>query len=337
MKYYTFFFLFLFLLPTIAAGCESNGELLPPPIVTPPAEPDKGDAAAELVFQSGFEPDCRIVSAPNSDNDIIGIDHTLSEKNDFVKDLDEALNGGKFQIQYTGGDESKRFARIIPEPNNPSNHVLHFWLGDSWLASENEVKARIQANIYSIPKPYKEFYQRVRLFLHKDFKALRQYPQPINWLTIAEFWNNEWWVESELYGFRITLGIGKPTAAESDLNFILDAQDAGQIKVWEAKNTAVKVPIDQWFTLEYYFREGNKDTGRFTVTITPDGGKKQTVFDVTNYTHNSHDLAPNGLSGYNPMKLYTSREVVEFMKNQGKALQIYWDDFELWVNKKMEL
>ena len=304
---------------------------------------DKKDAPEELVFQSGFEPDSHVIPfkrdkgnlTPGFDcDDIVGADHNFTEKNDFVKDLDQAPNGGQFLLEYTGGDESKRFARIIPEPGNPDNHVLYFWLGDSWLASENQVKARIQANIYNIANPYKEFYQRVRVFLHEDFNALRQYPYPINWLTISEFWNNEWWVKGEQNGFRITLGIGKPTAAESDLNFILEGEDAGQIKVWEAKNPAVKVPVGQWFTLEYYFREGNKVTGRFTVAITPDGGKKQTVFDVTDYTHNSYDLAPNGLSGYNPMKLYTSREVVGFMKDQGKALQIYWDDFELWINKK---
>ena len=306
---------------------------------------DKEDAPEELVFQSGFEPDSRVIPfkrdkgnlTPGFDcDDIIGTDNTFTEKNDFVKDLDEAPNGGRFLLEYTGGDESKRFARIIPEPGNPNNHVLYFWLGDSWLASENQVKARIQADIYSIPKPYKEFYQRVRVFLHKDFNALRKYPQSIPWLTIAEFWNNEWWVAGEQNGFRITVGIGKPTAAESDLYFILEAEDAGQKKVWEADKASAKVPIGQWFTLEYYFREGNKVTGRFTMVITPDGGERQVLFDVNDYTHNSYDLAPNGLSGYNPMKLYTSREVVGFMKNQGKALQIYWDDFELWINKKMK-
>ena len=305
---------------------------------------DKKDKREELVFQSGFEPDTHVVqftgdkgnlTAGFSQDDIVGVDHTFTGKNDFIKDLDEAPNGGQFLLEYTGGDETKRFARIIPEPDNPDNHVLCFWLGDSWLASENQVKARVQANIYSIPNPYKEFYQRVRVFLHEDFNALRQFPQAISWLTIAEFWNNEWWVKGEQNGFRITLGIGKPTAVASDLYFILDAEDAGQVKVWEADNTVVKVPVGQWFTIEYYFREGNRVTGRFTMAITPDGGERQVVFDVNNYTHNSYDLAPGGLSGYNPMKLYTSSEVVGFMKNQGKALQIYWDDFELWINRNM--
>ena len=63
------------------------------------------------------------------------------------------------------------------------------------------------------------------------------------------------------------------------------------------------------------------------MTIQPDGEKEQMVFDVTNFTYNTSDPAPNGFSGYNPMKLYTSKEVVAFMKAQGKTLQIYWDDW----------
>ena len=70
------------------------------------------------------------------------------------------------------------------------------------------------------------------------------------------------------------------------------------------------------------------------MAITPDGGEKKLVFDIHNFTHNSKNPAPKGLTGYNPLKLYTSKELVTFVKNQGKTLQIYWDDFKLWTNKQ---
>lgn len=297
-----------------------------------------------LVFQNGFEGTSHMVYNSNSKpgmitphyiiDDVEGVDNTLHYKNDWVKDLDDSPDGGHFMIEYTGGDSSKRYAKIIPEPGNPSNHVLQFWLNDSWEASEHQVKARIQSDIYGIKKGYKEFYQTERVFLTSDFNVLKKYPSKINWLTISEFWNNEWWVETEKYGFRVTLGIGKPSAAESDLNFILNAEDAGQKEVWRGNNTDVKVPIGKWFTMEYYFKEGGKDDGRFYMAITPDAESKQVVFDITNYTHCTFDPTPNGLTGYSPMKLYTSKEVVEFVKSQGKTLQIYWDDFKLWKNKR---
>jgi hypothetical protein len=46
------------------------------------------------------------------------------------------------------------------------------------------------------------------------------------------------------------------------------------------------------------------------------------------------DPAPDGVSDFNPMKLYTSRRLLEHMKSRGKTLQIYWDDFELWKNRR---
>ncbi|OAQ42000.1 hypothetical protein A5893_02450 [Pedobacter psychrophilus] len=295
----------------------------------------------ELIFQTGFEGTSKLVprtrNKPGSDShsydtdDIIGVDNTLAGHNDWVKDFDENPKAGEFMIEYTGGDSTKRYVKIIPEPNNPKNHVLQFWLNDWWLATENQKKARIQADVYGIKSGFREFHQSVRVFLNDDFKALEKYPDPITWLTISEFWNNEWWVATEKYGFRVTLGIGKPTAAESKLHFILNAEDAGQKEVWNDNNhSKVAVPIGKWFIMDYYFKEGDDKTGRFYMTITPDGEKKQVIFDVTGFTHNTYDPAPNGVTGYSPLKLYTSKELVQFIKDQNKTLQIYWDDFKLW-------
>ncbi len=297
----------------------------------------------QLVFQTGFEGTSRIVPFDESKTNAItpdfvnqtftGKDHTLTEKSDWDKDITENPDAGLFIIEYTGGDESKRYARIIPEPGNEKNHVLHFWLNDYWLASENQEKARVQVSLYEIPQGYKEFYQSVRVFLPEDWNALRTFPERIPWLTIAEFWNNEWWVKGEKYGFRITLGIGKPGGEESDLNFILAADDSGKRDVWVGDNTELKVPVGKWFTMDYYLKEGDRNTGRFYMTITPENEPTQIVFDITDYTHNTKDPAPDGFTGYNPMKLYTSKEIVSFLKSQGKTLQIYWDDLRVWKDK----
>lgn len=294
-----------------------------------------------LLFQTGFEGTSNIVprtrNKPGEEShnyetdDIVGVDNTFSSHNDWVKDLDQNPMAGEFLVEYTGGDSSKRYVKIIPEPGNSKNHVLQFWLNDWWLATENQKKARIQADVYGIKSGFKEFRQSVRVFLNDDFKALEKYPNPITWLTISEFWNNEWWVATEKYGFRVTLGIGKPTAAESKLHFILNAEDAGQKEIWNDNNhSQVEVPIGKWFTMDYYFKEGDDKTGKFFMTITPDGGKKQVIFNVTGFTHNTSDPAPNGVTGYSPLKLYTSKELVQFIKDQDKTLQIFWDDFKLW-------
>ncbi|MEO7766226.1 MAG: hypothetical protein ABIS01_02325 [Ferruginibacter sp.] len=292
------------------------------------------DNGEELVFQSGFEGDCHVIPFGAQIDKIVGKDENFSRKNDWISDLDSSTRYKNIYLNYTGGDSSKRFAKIIPEPGNPSNNVLWYWLNGSWVADGNAIKSRVQLEFYNIKNPYKEFYQSVRVFLTEDFNALKTYPARIPWCTLSEFWNNEWWVKGEPYGFRVTLGIGKPSAASSDLNFILNGEDPGQKEVWNGDNTNIKVPIAKWFTMEYYFKEGNKETGRFWMAITPEGGTKQVVFDIHNFTHNTKDPSPGGLSGYNPMKLYTSKDYVAYVKSKGKTLQVYWDDFKLWTNKK---
>ena len=292
----------------------------------------------ELIFQSGFENDSRVVVV-RDDADITGRDQSLPGKSDWVNDLDNNPEIGNFNLQYQGGDSTMRFAKIIQEPGNDRNHVLQFWLHHPNV--DDASKGRIQANLYN-NKGFKEIYQSVRMFLHSDFQAVRNYPKEIHWLTIAEFWNNITWSQTVPNRFRITLGLGKPVTTESDLYFIIDAQDCelfenGSQKyttVWAGINQNIKVPIGKWFTMDYYYREGDQSHGRFYLSITPEGDSRKVIFDLTNITHNTKDPAPDGLSDFNPLKLYTSKELIEYMKSQGKTLQIYWDDFKLWKDKQ---
>lgn len=297
-------------------------------------------AGGELIFQSGFEANSKVVPR-RADSDIVGTDKSLRKKNDWVRDLDNHPNIGSFNIQYQGGDSTMRQAKIVQEPGNPNNHVLHFWLDKPNVG--NSSKGRIQANIYG-NNGLKEIYQSVRMFLPEDMNTVRTFPDKIHWLTIAEFWNNITWSQEVPYGFRITLGMGKPVPTESDLYFILDAQDCelfedGKQKyttIWAETNENIKVPIGQWFTMEYYYKEGDNNTGRFYLSITPEGGKKQVVLDVRKTTHHTQDPSPDGIGHFNPLKLYTSKQLIAHMQAHGKTLQIYWDDFRLWKGKRPE-
>ena len=315
----------IFIVLLLLAACSQKHE-------TPVAE-------GELIFQSGFEPDSKVV-ARGSDADIVGIDHSLPDHNDWVADLDENPAVGNFSLQYQGGNSTQRYAKIIPEPGNPQNHVLQFWLNEPNVEGK---KGRIQANIYGGKTGLKEFYQSERVFLPEDFNTVRTFSDKIHWLTIAEFWNNITWSQSVPYRFRITLGIGKPVMEESDLYFILDAQDCQLFEdnsqkyttIWAETNQQVKVPIGKWFTLEYYYKEGDEKHGRFYMTIQPEGEEKEVIFDVNRVTHNTQDPNPDGVTEFNPLKLYTSKQLIEYMKSKDKTLQIYWDDFKLWKNKKI--
>lgn len=308
----------------------------------------KADTKGTLLFNSGFEAGSQVVTKGTaSDDDIIGIDNSKPKPNDWVNDIDKSTRLGNFNLQYQGGDISMRYARIIPEPGNEANKVLHFWLQDPNV--DNGAKARIQANIYEHDarkiKGIKEFYQKIRIYLPKDMEVVRNYPNKIRWLTILEVWNNIQWVDDP-YPFRITVGMGKPSAEKKGLYFMVDTEDfeyktetsrARFVLLWHEMNQNFEIPVGKWITLEYYILEGGKSSGRFFMTATPDGEKTQVIFDVTNFTHNSKDPAPDGITLFNPMKLYTSKELTNFVKSQGKALQLYWDDFELWEGRKPKL
>ncbi|MDI1250690.1 MAG: hypothetical protein PSV13_17645 [Lacunisphaera sp.] len=287
----------------------------------------------ELIFQSGFEGTTTIVPGDKTDA-ITGSDPALLLSDWLMLQTDGMI--GTVCVNYTGGTPNQRYAKVVPEPGKPTNRVLQFWLNDFWRADGNQAKARVQVEFYGIKGGFKEFYQSIRVYLSEDFNVLKTYPKAINWCTLAEFWNNEWWIEGERHGFRVTLGVGKPSAAGSELNFILNAENPGQKEVWAGNNPTIKVPVGQWFTLEYYFKEGDRSTGRFWMAITPESGRPQVVFDIHNITYMNEDPAPNGVTGYNPMKLYTSQELVSHVKAQGKTLQVLWDDLKLWKNKRPE-
>jgi hypothetical protein len=301
-----------------------------------------------LLFNSGFEPGSKIAHGPNpftSDEKIVGRDLSVSPPNHWVEDIDNSKNLGRISLQYQGADTTMRIARIISEPGNPGNKVLQFRINEPWVNSKGSNLARIQVNIY---KPdnidligIKELYQTVRLFLHEDMEVLKSYPNKISWLTIMEVWNNKTW-DDYPYPFRLTVGMGKPSSAIQGLFFKVDAEDynyptsttkGGYVGIWNRMNTNVVIPIGKWMTLEYYIKEGNNIDGRFYMAMTPEGGKKQVIFDVQNFTHNTKDPSPDGITSWNPLKLYTSRELTNFVKGEGKALQVYWDDLAIWKNR----
>ncbi len=320
----------------VTTGCGSENDPVTPTEPKTYTIPDNLD----LLFQSGFEPTTEVVESSSDYADITGADGTFSDHNNWVNDLDNNPDIGFFNIQFQGGDDSQRYARIVSDPENSSNHVLQFWLNEP---NVNGTKGRIQANLYG-NAGMKEIHQSVRLYLASDFNVVRKYPNVIDWLTIAEFWNNITWDQNVPYGFRITLTLSKPVSTESDLYFKIEAQDCElhndgsqtYTTLWSKTNTEASVPIGKWFTLEYYYKEGGNSDGKFILKVKPDDEDEKDIFNLTRITHNSYDPAPDGVTEFNPMKLYTSANLINWVNSQGMTLQLFWDDFKLWTSKAVE-
>lgn len=283
----------------------------------------------KLVFQNGYEGSVGIPS--DAHTDITGADTGFSEKNNWVKDLEGHPQVGNFFIFYEGGNSSQRYARTVNNPTDASSKVLHFWLNEAYIPyGNNRLKGRIQATI-SLGNTY-EMLTKHKLYFPQDMAALKNSNESFNWLTVQEFWNNQ--VDTN-YPFRISVNIVKPSKAH-ELYFEAKGQTkiAGKSAwkdVWRAVGTNFSIPIDEWFTFDTYFKEGNKYNGRFKITLTDKSGNKYEAINVTDFTYHPDDPSPDGLNNFNVMKLYAPERLINPMRKNGKTLQFYWDDFELWL------
>lgn len=285
----------------------------------------------ELIFQSGFEEETRVVNQRNDNAEITGVDHNFANSNNWEVDLNGHPQIGYFNIQYQGGNDSQRLAEIASDPLNLSNNALKFWIKEP---NVDNGAGRVQANIYS-NNNIKELHYSVRLLISSDLKSVENAPFPVEWLTIMEFWNNANW-SGENYQYRMSVNLQKSSKDKSSLEIGIKSQVRGSEPkewlnppLWEYVNNSFAVPVGTWMRIDIHFVEGDRATGRFIFSITPDGGKKLVVHDIRNFTHHPEDPNPDGLSHFNPMKLYTSGELIDYVGSTERLLNLYWDDFRL--------
>ncbi len=290
----------------------------------------------ELIFHSGFEPGVQTTD-PEDDNDIdiIGSDGSMPGFDDWVNDLETHSNIGYFKVQFQGGDATMRNAEIVPDPLDPSNNTLRFWARE--VNSGNN--GRVQGNIYNSDNGFSNMFYSVRLFIPEDFNLLLNSNLSGDLLTLMEFWNNANW-DDEDYMYRMKVNLRKNGSAPGPIRMKVTGQERKPDNtgwgddIWEILNTSFVVPVEQWMTIKIYFVEGDDCTGRFIVSVTPEGGSETIVHNVRNFTHHPDNTAPDGLTDFNPIKLYSDDDVVNYFLDHGddEMLNLYWDDFELWKN-----
>ena len=288
--------------------------------------------AMQLIFKSGFEH----VETQDQDDQYCFLTESVTGSSTpyncwaLIKDNPYI---GNPRLQYQGGNEFQRLAYITADPVDPVNTVLCFWIKNANVPMGNDrYKARIQANMYDV-KPLLEFRQKVRMFLPlQEFGIIKNWDQEITWLTLFEFWNDAGWKGP--VPFRISVNLRKAEGKGKMLTFGIHGQQKAESadqwrNVWD-KTSSIEPPFGQWVTVDTYFKEGDKSQGRFTMTITPDGGSTVTVFDITNWTYSPKSNKPDGLRDVNPMKLYTNHKLVDHVREHGGELKVYWDDYEFY-------
>ena len=238
-----------------------------------------------------------------------------------------ALNFGKLRIQYQGGNLNQRWAAIQSAPDDRNNKILDFSLREPNVGGD---RGRVQL-VSDGNKGMKIMNIRTRLYLPEGMRALQDYGNTIRWFTVAEWWNDGDWTGSA-YPFRISLSMHKTAAAKGNLYFNVRAETfdraSGQWNklVWESTADKFPIPFGKWMALEYAVAEGNAKNGRFMMLVTPEGGERQTLIDVTNFTHHPSDPAPDGFVDFHPLKLYTSAAILQYMMSRQQTMTFLWDD-----------
>jgi hypothetical protein len=318
-----------------ASQAASLGKVVGP-VYAPMPSNLVGDAVAPAQLLTNFDGTERLrLGADGQSEQLLGIRAPSTVSTAYSEDP------GRLNIQYQGGDAAMRHASLSSDFDRPGNRVLHFMLREPNVVSAatgQPIKGRVQLNAYDKRAlRARELYFSTRLFLHEDFESLRLLPAAIPWLTIASWWNNAGWT-SQPHPFKISVNIVKPSpAVGAPLHFRVHAsvkdavRDSWNTKIWEVTNQALTVPTGRWVTLEYYFREGNAATGQFYMALTPDGGNREIVFQVNNWTHHPDDNDPDGLTHLNPVKLYTAPAVIDHVRDHDGALQMAWDDLVFTV------
>jgi hypothetical protein len=182
-----------------------------------------------------------------------------------------------------------------------------------------------------------------RVWFSPDISDLSSYPGNISglgssdWVTLFEIWNG---VIPELgsepggscrwsFGLNKAAGAGQPLRFEILSDYMTDANMYQEL--WPKQvNTTATVPLGQWVTLDMYMRRGEGSAGHLKITITPDGGSPEVLFDIQNHTvYPGYAATP--LLRWQPFKLYASDPVLDFLPPD-KGFYAYYNDFAWYVN-----
>ncbi|MCR9171810.1 MAG: hypothetical protein NXI10_04920 [bacterium] len=295
---------------------------------------DCGTQSEELLFQTGFT-NTVLTNGEYFNVYFSGTDPQLSEKNNWSAFIDHS-NVGFVEIGYEDGNDTQRKASIVADPDSTANSVLKFQLMEPHIKEGKNYKGRVQLSVHD-NQCIKEIYQTVRLKLHPDMVEFQQRSDRLFWFTLAEFWNNGAWTK-ERNPFRVSLNLFKEEGTGNPVNFRVKSdyrkcRTCEWKEVWGETATHFPLVYGEWMEIEMYIKEGDADNGRFYMAVTPENGSKITLFDINNTTQHPKEKCPDGFTHFEPLKVYTSDDDINHMKNAGKELSLFWDDWQLYINK----
>jgi len=230
-------------------------------------------------------------------------------------------------IYFNNSTSNKAYALQDIRKDEKGRSVLHAQIFDDDPGSGGTSRAQMTMDL---SQNLDVLHTSHRMKLHPDLAHLSQYSSSIGWMTIFEIWGAR---DPNMSGdpagsSRISLSIFKASGAGQKLYWNIyheEMQPNPFVKMWNHQNTAVAIPFGKWFTLDMYVKRGIGTAGQVKVTITEDGGQPVTLFDIKNSTvwRSRTDLR---LKQWQLFKLYSSDQIMDFMRNAGKEFSVQYND-----------
>ncbi|MEM7603123.1 MAG: hypothetical protein AAF357_17135, partial [Verrucomicrobiota bacterium] len=221
----------------------------------------------------------------------------------------------------TAGDN---YAEIVDDPAGGPNRVLKF-------TSERDTAQMPQTSRCQLEMKLSPGHEMPRLF-----SRARVYVDPAVDLTLGEpSIPNKWIMFSEMRdNFRIALYWYQHPSKPDDYIWAIEGSDYskadGYTNPWPTqRNLSAPTPVGEWFMLETFYQRGPLGVGRIYVAIKRDGKPQEVVFDFMDQRV-QNSMNPKDFSKWQALKLYTSKEALNFLNNRGTPMTVYFDDVELW-------
>lgn len=256
---------------------------------------------------------------------------------DWQRDLEDRVPyANRFTLNYCAEAPTFAWARIIDDPTGSGRgRVLHMRTlddepGGATVRVQNEYNMKNEGTIFD------QGFVRYKVYWHPDLAKARDYPDAIHWWTVMEWWEHRnhdkdgdragqcrWTL-----GWSKDQGLGEPFYWHLNAEYMQPESRKFQ-SIWPSQyNRKVPCPIDEWCTVEAFFKSGIGENGRIWVALTRENGERQVIFDVNRSTRHPADPLP--LRGWQFLKLYTSDRLIDRVRNDGGHIQVYFDDLEYW-------
>lgn len=327
--------------------------------------------AGTLYFQSNFEDPVKIgYRQPGNSSwawDLTGEDGTLSSQDNWQKSLERlsnsnlGINGSSIGSAYINVINSltKNKPSLVASPTYAQNRVMKYEVFDisESRTDERESKGRVQMEMNDNIK-WKEFYYEVNMYIPSSTINPIVNVMTDTWgnnrafFLVNEMSNDNYTTTDSSTKRKSTVFLRLKRENQGDpMRWGLTARDTATANVedwrimWVRDNPNADVPVNKWFKLEFYLKEGGNagttGAGRVYVAMTVDN-VKTVLFNITGPTR---AVNPNnsmaGYSGVSPMKLYVNSRIIKAVNsdpdNNPNPVSLYWDKFRLYYGAPSDL